>query len=85
MPYAPLWRALKKIAGVARLSFTRRICKLCDVFKCPHCGRAISDQSIYAHAGRTSARKILRKLGPDYYRWLQSKRRRRRGGRPPKK
>ena len=55
------------------------------VFKCPHCGKGIRDELIYAHAGRASARKILKERGPDYYRQLQAKRKHRGGGRPRKR
>lgn len=54
-----------------------------DVLKCPHCGRAIADQLVVAAAGRIGGRKTAMR-GPEHFRWLQSKRKHRRGGRPPK-
>ena len=56
-------------------------------FKCPHCGKSISEELVKSHAasiaGKASAAKQARKRGPKFFRDLQKLRKNKAGGRPP--
>ena len=51
--------------------------------KCPHCGKTIPDKLVVTEAGRIGGKKTA-KRGSDYFKQLQAKRKKRKGGRPPK-
>jgi len=56
-------------------------------FRCPHCGHDIPYEAIASHMGKISAKKMTRKYGPEYFKELQAKRKKKsggtHGGRPP--
>jgi hypothetical protein len=55
------------------------------MLKCPHCGKSIPNEVIASHLGTISGNKLATERGPDYFRKLQAKRKKRAGGRPPLK
>jgi hypothetical protein len=58
-----------------------------EPFRCPHCGGDIQNESIASHLGKISAKKMKKRHGPDYFKKLQAKRKKKsggtHGGRPP--
>jgi hypothetical protein len=57
--------------------------KVASVFKCPKCGARIPESLLASHMGKVSAKKLAKKRGPEFFRKLQAKRKKRAGGRPP--
>jgi hypothetical protein len=55
------------------------------MLKCPHCGKSIPNEFIASHLGTLSGNKLAAERGPEYFKQLQAKRKKRAGGRPPAK
>jgi hypothetical protein len=56
---------------------------MCEMLKCPHCGKHIPNKLVTAHSGRVGGKKTA-KRGSDYFRKIAAMRTEFKGGRPPK-